>query len=157
MAGVRRPHQAAIVLSRASHCVMDEAEFRDLLKGTRKFPQHLWNDVQRLENGNPAGVGSVAKFLEADPWFFRSGYLKADLIKLLNRVEIPPVYADRLRKVIINVVEKRDRREFRSYCRLAKRLDNPKLREELAKRLEDKDPSVRRRARWVLEACEGTK
>ena len=96
-------------------------------------------------------VEFIIAFLEKDPWKFGSGYAKADMIWLLGKLKLPPKQCDRLRKVLLTVVDKRDRREFRHYCRLACKLDSPELRRELTRRLRSTDEGVNRRARWMLD------
>jgi hypothetical protein len=120
----------------------------------RAYPPAFWEDYQRLKKGNPTSLATAVKFLEADPWFFRSGYIKAELIRHISRIEIPQDIEERLRLVVLATVDRRDRREFRQYCRLARKVDSPDLREGLSLRLQNDDPAVRRRARWVLDACE---
>ncbi len=97
------------------------------------------------------GVEFTITFLEKDPWTFGSGYAKADMIGLLRKLNLTRKQGDRLRKVLLTVVDKRDRREFRHYCRLARKLDSPELRSELARRLRSADEGVSRRARWMLD------
>ena len=97
------------------------------------------------------GVEGAIRYLEKDEWTFGSGYAKADLIRLLRKLDLKPAQAERLRRVVLAVVDGRDRREFRHYCRLACKLDSPRLREELTRRLEDENEAVRRHARWTLE------
>jgi hypothetical protein len=36
-----------------------------------------------LKERNSSGLATAVRFLEADPWFFRSGYTKAELIRYL--------------------------------------------------------------------------
>lgn len=134
---------------------MEEREFRYLLNQGRTVPRHLDRDVQKLRDGDPAGLKSVLTFLELDPWGRGAGYLKEDLIKLVTRVELGTRAAERLRQVVLNVVDGRDRREFRRYCALARKVYDPELRDELLKRLGNEEPVVRRHAGWVLDACEG--
>ena len=55
---------------------------------------------------------------------------------------------------VLAAVDLRDRREFRAYCRLARKVDSPELREELWIGLQSDDPAVSRRARCVLDGCE---
>jgi hypothetical protein len=119
----------------------------------RAYPPAFWEEYQHLKEGNPASLLTAVKFLEADPWFVGSGYTKAELIRRISRIELPQAIADRLRQVVLAAVDHRDRREFRQYCRLALRVDSPELRENLSLRLMHDDPAVRRRARWVLDAC----
>jgi len=97
------------------------------------------------------GVDEAIRFLEKDEWAFGSGYAKADLIRLLRKLDLNSTQAERLRRVVLAVVDGRDRREFRHYRRLACKLDSPQLRVELMRRLEDENEVVRRHARWVLE------
>jgi len=97
------------------------------------------------------GVDGAIEFLEKDEWAFGSGYAKADLIHLIRKLDLKPTQVDRLRRVVLAVVDGRDRREFRHYCRLACKLDSPQLRKELTRRLGDENEVVRRHARWVLE------
>ena len=96
-------------------------------------------------------VDEAIKYLEKDEWKFGSGYAKADLISWLRKFDLMPNEAERLRRVVLAVVDGRDRREFRHYCKLASKVDSPQLREELTRRLGDENEVVRRHARWVLE------
>jgi hypothetical protein len=118
------------------------------------YPAGFWRDFGHLKDGNSSGLVTAVKFLEADPWFFRSGYTKSELIRYIRHIELSPVIAERLRRVVLVAVDHRDRREFRQYCRLARKVDSPDLRSELSLRLQHVDPAVRRRARWALNACE---
>ncbi|MDF3063763.1 MAG: hypothetical protein K0S06_3872 [Microvirga sp.] len=116
------------------------------------YPPGFWEDVARLAKGDPEGLETAIRFLEADPYFDRSGYVKADLIRLVTRLPLDPDESARLRNVAIDAVDRRGRREFRAYCRLARRLDGPELREALAARLMSRDAAVARRASWMIEA-----
>jgi hypothetical protein len=113
--------------------------------------------IEKLGRQNTAylrklgGVDGAIEFLEKDEWTFGSGYAKADLIRLLRKLDLKPIQAERLRRVVLAVVDGRDRREFRHYCRLACKVDSPQLRQELMRRLEDENEAVRRHALWVLE------
>ncbi len=120
----------------------------------RAYPPAFWEEFKHLKEGNPSSLATAVKFLEADPWFDGSGYTKAELIRCISRIGLPQAIAERLRQVVLAAVDRHDRREFRRYCRLARKVDSPELREELSTRLQNADPAVRRRARWVLDACE---
>jgi hypothetical protein len=115
------------------------------------YPPGFWDDVALLAQGDTGGLESGIRFLEADPYFDRSGYMKADLLRLIKRLPLEPEQAHRLRAVVIDAVERRGGREFRAYCRLARRLDGLELREALAKRLNSGDEAIRRRSRWMLQ------
>jgi hypothetical protein len=62
--------------------------------------------------------------------------------------------AARLRTVVLSVVDRRDDRDFRAFCRLARKADAPELHDQLRQRLKSADADIRRRARWMLDALE---
>lgn len=94
------------------------------------------------------------RYLEADPYFFHSGFIAADCIRYLKRFPLTENQKARLQRVVLHAVDSRDRREFRDFCRLARAVDAPELRAALRERLTYLDPNVRRRAGWMLAACE---
>ena len=112
----------------------------------------FWRDVELLQGGDFAQVGVAVAFLEANPYFFRSGYTKGKLIRYLKTPMLTPEYAWRLGQAVLTVVDTRDDRDFRAFCSLARKVDAPALREALTARLASGDAGVQRRARWVLEA-----
>ncbi|MGI4792035.1 MAG: hypothetical protein ACRYFS_24700 [Janthinobacterium lividum] len=116
------------------------------------YPPTFQQDLARLAEGDLSGMGSIIAFLEADPIFDSTGYLKEDLSRLLCKVGLPTNYIQRLQRVVLSIVDRRDGREFRAFCRLARKADGMELREGLTWRLANDDPNIRRRARWVLEA-----
>jgi hypothetical protein len=115
-------------------------------------PPGFWEDLDRLQAGDPAALEPAIRYLERDPTRFRSGYVKEDLIRYINRVSLGAGEAARLREVVLLTVDRPDRREFRRYTRLARRVDAPELREALAERLQSSDRGIRRRAKWILDA-----
>lgn len=116
------------------------------------YPGGFWDDLVRASQGDWAGLETLIGFLEADPFFFRSGYAKERILKLVKRAPLDAGQRARLRDVCLAVVDGRDRREFRNYCRLAAALDDPALRAGLSERLESADSGVRRRAGWMRDA-----
>jgi hypothetical protein len=111
----------------------------------------VFSSIERAPR-DPAAVETLVRFLEADVYCFRSGYAKADVIRALTRLDLDPVTTRRLRAVVLDAVDSWDRREFRAYCRLARKVDSEELRGQLRDRLTTSKPHVPRRARWVLEA-----
>jgi len=61
----------------------------------------------------------VIRFLELNPMFFRSGYLKQEFLTRLKRSDLGRVAVRRLRAVLLDAVKRRGTREFKCYCRLA--------------------------------------
>jgi hypothetical protein len=137
------------------------------------YPPGFWDDFKRLHGGDSAVLETAIQFLEADPWFFRSGYIKEYLIRFVIRCELSDEQAARLRDVVMHAIEERDRREFRRYCRLARRVTTLEFRAELEylarrrytlpisetlrrdKPLVRHDARLRQRAQWALAYIDG--
>ena len=114
------------------------------------YPDAFWADVRRLAAGEHDAVEPALVFLETDPWCFRSGYVKDELMRLLARHELTLAERERLESVLLRAVDAGDRREFRRSCRLAARIKTPDLRQELRRRLIVEDRGVARRALLML-------
>jgi hypothetical protein len=119
------------------------------------LPPGFWHSAEQLKNGDPTGLDTIIEFLEADPIYFRSGYLKADLLRWLNRVSLTQEQFQRLGRVVLHVVSANWRREFNRYCLLARRLDGPQFRSDLQRLSRSPRLDVRRRAERVLAVLDG--
>ena len=110
--------------------------------------------MEQLRIGDIKALEVPVRFLEMDPWAHGSGYAKEWVIRNINRLELPPAYVRRLQNVVLSVIDKADgRREIRSYCRLARKVDSADLRLELEDRLTVSYSRVGQRAQWALDAC----
>jgi hypothetical protein len=118
------------------------------------YPPDFWEHYDRLKGGDARGVEMAIEFLEADPWFFRSGYIKANLARFLKRVPLSKQRVRRLESVLLKIVDERNTEEFRNYCRLARVIATPALQEALIERLTDENLGRRLRATWML-SCIG--
>lgn len=116
------------------------------------YPPGFWDAYEGLRQGDPAGIDMAIAFLTADPWFFRSGYIKANLARFLKRMSLTRAQARSLEQVLLNMVDRRHTEEFRPYCRLARAMGTVPLVNGLKERLSNPDADVRRRAQWML-AC----
>lgn len=119
-----------------------------------RYDWDFWRDMELLRGGDETRLEAAVAFLEADPWFHGSGYAKEDIIPGVCRLALPSNVASRLQAVVLNIVEHRHGREFRAFCRLARKVDSLELREELGRCSASDDPTVSRRARWMLEALQ---
>ena len=90
------------------------------------------------------------RFLELDPWFFRSGYIKETLLTRLKRTELSALEKDRLRLVLLDAVNRRGVREFRYYCRLAALIAEPQLIGQLESAQCAQNPARSSRAQMML-------
>jgi hypothetical protein len=108
----------------------------------------FWADIERLKRGDRNAMESAVRFLEADPWWPRSGYEKAVIIRQFLKMDLSG-YETRLRDVVDRVVDDtRPRRELREYARLARSLWN----EQLAISIEARAKAGNPKARWLLRA-----
>ncbi len=135
----------------------EPAQYQDLLNilwgaQSRALPSCDPDFLTRLNDDQPLEIELAIAFLEADPWFFRSGYEKQAITHRLKRVRLDPSHQDRLRTVILRLVDTHDRREFRHYARLARAGWSADLEAALHNRLSSLDANIRRRAGWILAA-----
>lgn len=101
-------------------------------------------------------TADMLDFLEADPIFFRSGYMKQKLLTELKRRKLDQHEVRRLQEIILSVVRKNDhRREFLHYCRAAANVDDERFRAELSVLERSDDPHLSQRANWVLAGLDG--
>jgi hypothetical protein len=94
----------------------------------------------------------VVCFLEVDPWFFRSGYLKQVFLTRIKRSQLDAGTTRRLQAVLLDAVERRGTREFKYYCRLAATIADPRVVSALEVALSRPDAAVANRAKVMLEA-----
>ena len=136
--------------SAADHHAWHEAtvEFRAALE--QMYPESFWRDTRALAAGDTHAVEPALAFLEADPWCFRSGYVKAELMRYLSRVALTVPQQKRSQQILLHLVDVGDRREFSYACRLARANSSDPLRGELKQRLDSPDRGVRRRALQMI-------
>lgn len=92
----------------------------------------------------------VVCFLEVDPWFDCSGYLKQIFLTRLKRSDLDEAIKERLRRVLLDAVDRRGTREFKHYCRLAAVIGDEDLVSALEKASENTEGAVASRARMML-------
>ena len=94
-------------------------------------------------------------FLEADPMYFRSGYIKARLLHRLKAAQLDEREASRLAAVLMDAIRRRGQREFLDYCRLAATLRRPEVVAEAVRLADSADGRVASRARMMLRYLRG--
>lgn len=110
--------------------------------------------IAAIRAGQPDAVETAIRFLDIDPWCFRSGWAKERLLRALKSVRLDADQIRRLRSTMMRAVDDRDRQELAEWCRLAANLDLAAVRVGLRKRLGSDDEHVRRRAAWSLARIE---
>lgn len=115
------------------------------------FPGGLASEFERLRNGDAEAIELAVRYLEANPWYFRSGYHKADILKTLKRSRLTPEQCARLRTIILHRVREKPVREMRAYARLAPQVTNKEFESELLTITEHSNRHAARNAGWVLQ------
>jgi len=125
------------------------------LEQTVKLENALDMIIDHLPMGDIRDAEIVVRYLELDEWEYRSGYIRERALRVLKHTPIPDDMQDRLRKIVLMVIDKADgRREFPYYRRMARKLDNSWLRAQLQQRIDtDTNPRVHERAQWAMNAC----
>ena len=111
----------------------------------------LYAALNAVIRGDESDRDRLICFLEADVYCHRSGYFKADAIRALTRRELPATERSRLSRVLFSAVVGPDRREFRSYVRLARALNDADVRSRLESMATSPESRTARHARWILE------
>lgn len=109
---------------------------------------------ERLRAGDPVFVERAISYLEADLYYFCSGYYKQHIIRHLKWVTFDLSQRERLCRVVLRVVDSYDRVEFRYYCRLAAAVQTTAFIAEIRKRIESHDDGIIRRASYLLRYVE---
>lgn len=119
----------------------------------RLFTPEFESAVTRLRGGDASGIEHVIAFIEADPWFFHSGYLKQKFARYLRRIDITGSQRDRLRTAVLGAFAKGRREDLKEYVSLARRLDTPSFRDALQRLVDVGDEGTSERAARALAAC----
>jgi hypothetical protein len=115
-----------------------------------RLDPHLRRAFQDRRYADNELIEFVVCFLEVDPYFFRSGYIKQDLLTRIKRTDLGELMKRRLRGVLIDAVNHRGTREFKYYGRPAAAIADEGLRAQLDA-IASSDPSARTsRARLML-------
>lgn len=119
------------------------------------YPPGFDDDFEKLRSHiDLKALETAVAFLEADPFFFRSGYIKQKLLRWVRGYQLTPEYIARLQHVILTVVDSHYCREFGEYRKLAHKIDNANLRLGLQSRIDSEDPNICKRAHWILDWLE---
>jgi hypothetical protein len=115
------------------------------------FPGGLSREFELLRISDVTAIEMAIRFLEANPWYFRSGYHKADILKMLREHPLSDDQCARMRKVIVERVRDRPVREKRAYARFAPKVSTPQFEAEITNIAENANHHAARHAQWVLD------
>ncbi len=140
-----------------------QAAMEDWRKACRRAHQyasliHGW--LREIDKSNPLESPELKDFaitfLEMDPMYFGSGYIKERLLRRLKRAKLNEAEFARLTAVLVDAVRTRGRREFRYYCRLAAVLQPPEVLEESLRLVASPDGRTCARAQMMLQYLQGS-
>ena len=85
-----------------------------------------------LSAGDAEAKESAIKFLEFDPYYYRSGYIKSKLLVRLKHIKLTASEIKRLQKVVCNaILSLLPKSEFKYYAGLLKNIGTPEFRAKL--------------------------
>jgi hypothetical protein len=114
-------------------------------------PRGLIDGVRR---GDLASIDRAIEWLRLDPFCLYSGYLKQTLMRALAQQHLSTRQADAIRQLLLALLTRGRREEFRAACRLARAVNSPQFRAELEQATHEGDADSRQRAKWMLDGCQ---
>lgn len=116
------------------------------------FPGGLEKAIGLLKNQDAATISVAIIYLQTDPYFHRSGYIKQRIIRLIKKATLSQEQIEQLQEVVLDAIQHNGRREFDEYYRLARKIQNA----EFVKRIETivasaQDMRVMARAQQTLD------
>ena len=133
----------------------NKSAWEDACSEFHTYNSAIYPYVDRLysekEIRDPDIIEFVITFLELDPKFFRSGYIKEEMLRKLKRAALNEKHKKRLRNILCDAVEKRGSREFRRYCRLAPIIAENGLIECIEKSATNSNNKIKSRAKLMLK------
>jgi len=90
--------------------------------------------LARVRCGDLDAVDAAVQFLLADPYHFRSGYLKERLWRWLARLPLSTGALNRLERAALSYLDRRICREFRAMCKAMARIGRAQFWSQVAER-----------------------
>jgi hypothetical protein len=117
----------------------------------RELEQWLDDVRERLRDGEDVdAVDQALAYLEADPYYFRSGYARAKLARSLAQASLSRTDRERARRYVLDAVVGGKHCSQRELSQLAGAVANNELRAVLRARLHASDHATARRALHTL-------
>ena len=114
-------------------------------------------NLDRVRSGDRGAIEAAITFLEVDPWCFGSGYAKQAVLREIRTCNLDESQIHRMHDVLLHLVDKGDRREFRYACRVARHIADDNLQRALVGRVQSSpDFGIQRRALWMLAYVNGS-
>ena len=119
------------------------------------FPLYgLSNGMQLLKQTDSKAIRLAIIFLMADPYFHRSGYIITDILYYLKKVTFNEMQLKSLNAILVYIVQSGYRREFRKFCKFAKKINSKELQDSINLLSLSQDSHIVRRAEWMKIALD---
>lgn len=126
---------------------------REFNEACRLFYEPYEGVLAGVRDGMPGAIEEAVRFLVADPWCHRSGYLKADLMHALANTVLPPHVVGAVREVVVRRITHRQPRLLRYAAQLAANVWSDSFERELEKLRGQGSPADRGAAESVIEGA----
>lgn len=127
---------------------------RRLGEAIRDFYTPFTGLGRAIRAGERDAIDSAVRFLEADPWCFRSGYVKAELMGALANAPLRDDENRRLQGVVLNRLKRREPRLLRPTGQLAANVWDDELAREIDRLIANGTEAERADAEAVRHAVE---
>jgi hypothetical protein len=105
----------------------------------------------RIKKGDSEAIDSAIAFLTADPYFFRSGYMKQVVLRRLKQAPLTRQQTERLQGLVIDAITQAHRFQFADYAPLAAAIASPDFLTNVQAPCASPRNDVRARAMRVFE------
>ena len=84
-----------------------------------------------LKKHDSSAIDTAITYLKANPYCFRSGFIKASLAQLLKQCPLSKTQIKEIQDILIEAVQREKHREFRDYCKLAAKVFDDQFQQRL--------------------------
>lgn len=110
--------------------------------------------LANVRSGDARRIDAAIEWLRFDPFCLWSGYLKRDLYRSIAMQKLSTRQAAAVQELLIEILPRGRREEFRDACRLARAVNSQLFRDRLRVFTQAEDADTRQRAAWMLAGCE---
>ena len=124
--------QKAEDIARWENAVRAWKEYSGFGEDTKFYFLESRDFLSTLASGDADAKESAIRFLEFDPYYHRSGYIKSKLLVRLKHIKLTASEIKRLQKVVCNaILSPLPKSEFKYYAGLLKNIGTPEFRLKL--------------------------
>lgn len=98
---------------------------------TLAIPGGLTHNLNMLKQADLDAISMAIAFLQANPVFFRSGYIKEQLLRILKKTPLSQEQIIALQEILLNEIIKAPARGYTDYCKLARAIQDDQFKEKV--------------------------